>query len=96
MRRIFRGIQRFVIDSSNPFIIKVNHSGDNFRGQKIDKPLQTVTAKNGWEIVYPMLALEKSMIATSHLIKLRGTCRDGQAVSSPMPTITAGGLHVGK
>ncbi|MCQ5304560.1 Modification methylase BspRI [Bacillus licheniformis] len=96
MRRIFRGIQRFVIDSSNPFIIKVNHSGDNFRGQKIDKPLQTVTAKNGWEIVYPMLALEKSMIATSHLIKLRGTCRDGQAVSSPMPTITAGGLHVGE
>lgn len=121
LRRIVRGIQRFVIDSSNPFIIKVNHSGDQFRGQKIDQPLQTVTAKNGWGIVNPVLIqmgygdpegrrvldLKKPLgtitaggnkfaIATSHLIKLRGTCKDGQMVTRPMPTITAGGLHVGE
>ncbi|MGG3471413.1 DNA cytosine methyltransferase [Neobacillus pocheonensis] len=55
-RRIARGIQRFVINNANPFIIKVNHSGENFRGQEIDKPLQTITAKNGWGIVTPYIA----------------------------------------
>jgi DNA (cytosine-5)-methyltransferase 1 len=30
----------------------------------------------------------------SHLVKLRGTCKDGQPVTDPMPTITAGGMHV--
>lgn len=56
MRRIARGIKRFVIDSPDPFIIKVNHQGDVFRGQSIDDPLQTITAKNGWGIVAPCIA----------------------------------------
>lgn len=38
----------------------------------------------------------KSALVTSHLVKLRGTCADGQPVTEPMPTITAGGLHVGE
>ncbi|MGN0107717.1 MAG: DNA cytosine methyltransferase, partial [Hominilimicola sp.] len=37
LKRIAKGIQRFVIDNPNPFIIQVNHSGDNFRGQSIDE-----------------------------------------------------------
>lgn len=56
MRRIARGIQRFVIDNPKPFIIKVNHSGNDFRGQQIDEPMQTITAKNGWGIVSPFIA----------------------------------------
>lgn len=199
MRRIARGIQRFVIDNPHPYIapyvIKVNHHGDRFRGQRMDEPLQTVTAKNGWGIVVPhitkfrggatghpvtdplhtvtsgagasrpagaahalgMVAAfltqyhsyddsargqtmdrplltqdtsnryglvaahvvrhfgesvgnsvgeplgtvtagggGKSGLVTSHLVKLRGTCQDGQPVTEPMPTITAGGLHVGE
>ncbi|QII49504.1 DNA cytosine methyltransferase [Bacillus paralicheniformis] len=121
LRRIARGIQRFVLDNPNPFVIKVNHSGDQFRGQAIDKPLQTITSKNGWGLVSPVLIqmgygdpegrrildLKKPLgtvtaggnkfaIATSQLIKLRGTCKDGQTVSKPMPTITAGGQHVGE
>lgn len=232
-RRIARGLQKFILDNPNPFIapyvIKVNHHGDMFRGQAIDDPLQTVTAKNGWGIVTPYIArigqtgfggdrlqyeLEdplttittkaehclvsptlieigygegpgqsprapglqkplgtvvsggrkhalvaaflakhygggytgpgnspdeplstvttvdhnalvtahvvrhfgesvgspadsplgtvtaggggKSGLVTSHLVKLRGTCQDGQPVTEPMPTITAGGLHVGE
>ena len=35
-------------------------------------------------------------LVTSHLIKLRGTCKDGQPVTEPAPTITAGGTHVGE
>lgn len=55
MRRIARGIQKFVIDNPEPFIIKVNHKGEMFRGQKTDEPMQTVTAKNGWGIVAPTI-----------------------------------------
>lgn len=56
LKRIARGIQRFVIDSPNPFIIKVNHQGEQFRGQEITEPMQTITAKNGWGVVTPYIA----------------------------------------
>lgn len=42
------------------------------------------------------VSAENDALVTSRLIKLRGTCRDGQEVTKPMPTITAGGLHVGE
>lgn len=227
LRRIARGIERYVINNPKPFIIKVNHAGETFRGQQTDEPLHTVTSKNGCGIVTPyitrigqtgfggdnlsynvespvttvttkaehllvtptliqmgygdpegrrVLDLEKPLgtvtaggnkfavaaayvsrefgqstghaadaplgtvtaagggksqlvaaflakhyggnytgpgadmeqptptitatdhnaLVTSHLIKLRGTCQDGQEVTEPMPTITAGGLHVGE
>ena len=38
----------------------------------------------------------KDSLATSHLLKLRGTCKDGQSIDQPMPTVTAGGTHVGE
>ncbi|WP_287497438.1 DNA cytosine methyltransferase [Pandoraea sp. CB10b_02] len=54
-RRIARGIRRYVIDSADPFIVKVNHGYDYFRGQAIGEPLQTITAKHGYGIVAPVL-----------------------------------------
>ena len=44
LRRIARGIKKFVIDNPNPFIVTVNHKGDGFRGQDIEEPLGTITA----------------------------------------------------
>ena len=55
-------------------------------GHSVDNPAGTVTAGGGG----------KSLLVSSHLIKFRGTCRHGQPVTEPMPTITAGGLHVGE
>ncbi|ASA22024.1 DNA cytosine methyltransferase [Paenibacillus donghaensis] len=59
-RRIARGLQKFILNNPAPFIapyvIKVNHHGEQFRGQAIDEPLQTVTAKNGWGVVTPYIA----------------------------------------
>ena len=55
-------------------------------GHAADVPLGTVTADG----------MGKSAIVTSHLVKLRGTCRDGQPVTAPMPTITASGTHIGE
>ena len=51
LARIARGIKKFVLDNPDPFIVQVNHSGDGFRGQAIDDPLDTITAKHGTGIV---------------------------------------------
>lgn len=80
MRRIARGIQRYVKGASKPFIVKCNHTGgsyDAFRGQDIQDPLQTITKKHGYAVVVP------------HLTKFR-TGATGQPVTAPSPTITAG------
>lgn len=230
LRRIARGIQRFVIESPNPFIVKCNHTStksayDCFRGQSLDDPLQTITKTPSYALVTPMIAgaggseyqakprsadqplhtilkqsraalvapiiarigqtgfggdrlayeagkplttvttkaehllvapiiarqfgnsvghradepndtitaggggksqlvsaflakhfggnytgpgadlaepahtvttVDHHALVTSNLIKFRGTCKDGQPVTEPMPTITAGGLHIGE
>ena len=62
--------------------LMVNNTGHP--GGEADKPVHTITTGNHHGLV------------TSHLVKLRGTCRDGQRTGEPMPTITAGGLHVGE
>lgn len=77
LKRIAKGIQRFVIDNPNPFIIQVNHSGDNFRGQGIDEPLPTITAKHGYGIVTPT-------------IMCNNTNNAGSDVETPLPTVTTG------
>lgn len=62
------------------------HFGGNYTGPgaAMDAPAHTVTTTDHHALV------------TSNLIKLRGTCRDGQPVTEPAPTITAGGLHIGE
>ncbi len=77
LRRIARGIKKFVIDNPEPFIVTVNHSGEGFRGQSIDEPLDTVTSKNGFGVVTPT-------------IMCNNTGNIGATVDSPMPTVTTG------
>lgn len=82
LKRIARGIQRFVIDSASPFIVKCNHTTtkgkyDCFRGQALAEPLQTITKTHGYAIAVP------------HLTKFR-TGATGQPVTEPTPTVTAG------
>jgi len=82
LKRIARGIQRFVIDSASPFIVKCNHTTtkggyDCFRGQSLLEPLQTITKKHGYALAVP------------HLTKFR-TGATGQPVTEPVPTVTAG------
>ncbi|EKN5988778.1 TPA: DNA cytosine methyltransferase [Yersinia enterocolitica] len=195
LKRIARGLQRFVIDNPTPFIVKCNHTSskttyDCFRGQSLDQPLQTITKTHGYAVATPIIArigqtgfggdrmayeagkplttitskaehllvapiiarefgnsvghvvdepsgtitasgggksrlvsaflakhfggnytgsgadlnqpahtvttVDHHALVTSNLIKLRGTCKDGQQVTQPMPTITAGGLHIGE
>jgi len=55
MKRIARGIMKFVVDNPRPFIVQVNHSGDSFRGQDVTEPLDTITAKHGTGVILPSL-----------------------------------------
>lgn len=55
LRRIARGIQKFVVENPDPFIVQVNHAGDRFRGQEITEPLPTLTAKHGFGVVTPYI-----------------------------------------
>ena len=55
MRRIARGVMKFVVENPRPFIVHVNHSGDGFRGQEVTEPLDTITAKHGTGVIMPSL-----------------------------------------
>ena len=44
MRRIARGLQKFVIEAKEPFVVTCNHGGKGFRGQGINEPMKTFTA----------------------------------------------------
>lgn len=54
LRRTARGLEKFVFNNPEPFIIQVNHSGD-FRGQNIRDPLPTITQKHGFGMVSPYI-----------------------------------------
>lgn len=79
-----------VVAGGNKFAVTTaflaKHYGGNYNGPGVglDEPAHSVTT------------VDHHALITSHLVKLRGTCRDGQRSDEPMPTITAGGQHVGE
>lgn len=156
LRRIARGVMRYVVNAAEPFIVPIAHyngtspahslreplrtvtawpKGGHFalvapvvstyygeksdrddRCARVDRPVATQTTENRHALVSAFLAkhyggvtgsamaapigtvtsIDHHSLVASHLIKLRGTCRDGQAVNAPAPTVTAGGNHVGE
>ncbi len=156
LKRIARGIMKFVVNASDPFIVPISHYNGRDTVHGINEPLRTITAwpkggsfavavpsvqrmfgrSTGHDISKPMgtvmsggggkSALVSAFLAkhfggnyqgaglspstpmgtvttrdhhalvSSHLVKLRGTCRHGQPITVPMPTVTAGGLHIGE
>ncbi len=153
LRRIAKGLQRYVFETAEPFIVPIAHYNGSVTVHSAKEPLRTITAspKGGaFAVAVPHLqrqfgrsigsgvfdpvatitaggggktALVSAFLAkhytgvvghgverpigaittadhhslvTSHMIKLRGTCRHGQDHRQPMPTVTAGGLHLGE
>lgn len=77
MRRIARGVVRYVLEAKKPFIVVANHGGEHFRGQGLDEPAHTVAAaRDAWGLVVPVVT------AAQH----GGSNR---AVDEPLHTITA-------
>lgn len=79
MRRIMRGVDKFSIKASEPFLVVVNHAG-GFRGQDVHEPLQTITAKHGYGVATPVMI----QYHTEQSEKVRG-----QGVTEPIMTIDA-------
>ncbi len=82
MERIARGLKKFVLDNSEPFIVQVNHSGAKSDYCKsANEPLNTVTGKNGFGVVEPYLVQCKYD-------------NEAQAVEKPLGTVTTVGSHL--
>lgn len=77
LKRISKGLQKFVLDNPESFIVQVNHSGDNFRGQSVGEPMPTVTSKHGFGGVTPYIMCNNA----ENL---------GRDIKDPVPTITTG------
>ena len=82
MKRIARGLQKFVFENPEPFIVQVNHGGDHFRRQSIREPMPTITQKHGFGTVTTMLA---PIIDKAYGGNYSGS---GSEVNKPLHTIT--------
>lgn len=82
MRRTARGLEKFVFNNPEPFIIQVNHSGGNFRGQSIHDPMPTITQKHGFGVITPV---EVPFIDKTYGGNYKGA---GSGMNQPVSTIT--------
>jgi len=92
LRRIARGIERYVLGVPEPFVIKY-HGGEGWRrGQRLDEPLRTVDGANRFALVNPFLVRHGhySTITGAGLIEGcgAGTFR-GQSLEQPLATVCA-------
>ncbi len=79
MKRIARGLEKFVFNCPEPFIVQINHGGDNFRGQSIHEPMPTITQKHGFGVVTPLM-IQYHSETTKNGVR-------GQQVTEPIQTI---------
>mgnify|MGYP001029709804 CR=1 FL=1 len=79
LKRIARGLRKFVFENPEPFIVQVNHGGDGFRGQNIHEPMPTITQKHGFGKVTPLIIQYHSETQTGEV--------RGQKVDEPLRTI---------
>ncbi len=86
LRRIARGITKFVIGSAAPFVIPLTHHGDA-RVHGLEEPFPTITAAHRGEL---------ALVAPTLIVQSWGE-RKGQAprildIEAPLGTIVAGGI----
>ena len=87
LRRIARGVVRYVIEAARPFIVPVTHPSDA-RVQSIDEPLRTVTSATRGEFA----------LAVPTLVQTGYGERAGQApraldIHKPLGTVVGGQKH---
>lgn len=82
LRRIARGVYRYVIEAADPFIINVRHTGyeRDVRIYSAHEPLRAIPASDR----------EFALVAPTLI-----NTRNGERLDAPMPTITTGGNHGG-
>lgn len=98
--------------------VLVGAGGSEYAGKPkpLDAPYNTQTTENHTALVSAFLAkhyggvvgsdlrepigtvtsVDHHSLVTSHLLHLKGTCKDGVPVDRPMPTVAAEGTHIGE
>lgn len=83
MRRIVKGLKKFVIDAKRPFIVSLTHQGTS-RVHNIDEPLRTIAGANCGELA----------LVTAFLAKhFGGNTTPGCLLDDPMSTVTEKDHH---
>jgi DNA (cytosine-5)-methyltransferase 1 len=94
MRRIARGVVRYVLEAAEPFLVPVTHTGD-LRTHAGSEPLRTVTTAKGGEhaVVAPVFAGGgKHGLVSAFLAKHYGGVV-GHGVEQPTGTVTTADHH---
>lgn len=82
LRRIARDVQRFVLETGDPFIVSY-YGRDQFRGQALNEPLRTQPTENRFALVAAFLAKHYGDQGQ----------RPGSALHEPISTVTAVDHH---
>ncbi|ATE92767.1 modification methylase NaeI [Phaeobacter gallaeciensis] len=100
LARVARGMQRYVLNADDPFVVElpdgqratpsVQRFNTGATGQDFQAPLATITA-NSW-IKKPGGAAPLGIV-WPHLMSLKGTARRSCDVTKPHATVLAGGGH---
>jgi len=91
LRRIAKGLSRYVLESGNPFIVPIAHFNGSVTAHSTAEPLRTITAATKGGEFAPGLP---KLVKAAHLVHLRNHC-DGRDIKEPLRTISAGGEHHG-
>lgn len=94
LRRIAKGVQRYVLDNPSPYIVSYyGQKSNEFRGCSLDSPLPTQTTENRFAVITPyMQHVQEDFIHAAYMVKMRGK-NIGDTANAPLHTISAGGTH---
>lgn len=85
MKRVARGIDKFVLKNQNPFILNYKFNNDP---ESVEKPVSTVTAVNAHFLATPTMA--PLIVSTNHTSnRTNYDFFRGQSVKEPFDTVTA-------
>ena len=91
MRRIAKGFEKFILEAENPFLVDnkfapyliqyhAEQSEKEVRGQRIDKPINTIDTSNRYAVIAPYITTLRN-----HMV--------GQSVDTPLSTVSCSGAH---
>lgn len=86
LRRIARGLKRYVFEAAQPFVIPLTHQGDR-RAHPMDEPLPTITGAHRGELA----------LVSPYVARIGQTGGNGKYVNGadePLTTITTKGEHL--
>jgi len=83
LRRIARGVMRYVIEADRPFIVPITHSGGMDRAYPTDEPSRTLTCAHRGEFA----------LVSPHMSVMRNAEKPFYAGDEPAHAFTAGGAN---